>query len=314
MFTLGFDVAKAKLEAALVDRSGRLKDRYRVSNTVADLTRLLQTVQQAHPQLQIGCEATGFYHVALLQACRKLGMPCYVLNPVLTKQLTRSTVRGRKTDPDDALSIARLVLRGEGSLAASEHSFAQTYIRLATKAMQARQALQLQEQFYLQLHQALETQAISPFTDSLYELEYLATSLRNQATQLVDQHDLKLLRTITGIGPVAAVTILAEIGDITRFPGAKQFIAYAGLDPRVRQSGVALHHNTKLTKRGSPELRRVLFLAASIGRQYDSELAAYYEKKRQEGRSFTVATVATTRKLCCRIYAVLERKTAYVKR
>jgi hypothetical protein len=44
----------------------------------------------------------------------------------------------------------------------------------------------------------------------------------------------------------------------------------------------------------------------SLPRQYDSDLAAYYEKKRNEGKSFTVATVATTRKLCCRIYAVLE--------
>lgn len=136
MFTLGFDVAKNKVDSALLNKSGQLKARYQTSNTVTDITKLLQIVQQKHPKLQVGCESTSFYHVATLHACRQLGLWCYVLNPLLTKQYTRSTVRGRKTDPDDAVSIARLVLRGEGGLATAEHSFAQTYIRLATKVVQ----------------------------------------------------------------------------------------------------------------------------------------------------------------------------------
>lgn len=314
MFTLGFDVAKDKVDGALVNKSGQLKDYYQVPNTVADITNLLQSVQQKHPKLQVGCESTGIHHIATLQACRQLQLPCYVLNPLMTKQYTRSTIRGRKTDPDDARSIARLVLRGEGSLATTEHPFAQTYVRLATKVVQMQQALQLQEQFYQKLHQTLEADATSPFTAAMDELERLSTSLRTQASKLVGQDQLRLLRSIPGVGPVTAVTILAEIGDIKRFPGFKQFIAYTGLDPRVRQSGSSLNRNTKLTKRGSPELRRVLFLAASVARRYDGDLAAYYLKKRDEGRSYTVATIATTRKLCCRIYAVLQRQTEYVKR
>jgi transposase len=116
-----------------------------------------------------------------------------------------------------------------------------------------------------------------------------------------------------GVGPAIAVSLSAEIGDISRFPGSKQLVAYAGLDPRVRQSGTVLHRNTRLTKRGSAELRHSLFLAANIARQHDPELRAYYQKKRAEGRTYTEATVATARKVCYRVFAVLRRGTPYVK-
>jgi predicted NBD/HSP70 family sugar kinase len=49
MFTLGFDVAKDKLDVALVNRSGKLVDRYLVKNTNKDLTKLIKTVQTKHP-------------------------------------------------------------------------------------------------------------------------------------------------------------------------------------------------------------------------------------------------------------------------
>lgn len=74
-----------------------------------------------------------------------------------------------------------------------------------------------------------------------------------------------------------------------------------------------LHRNTKLTKRGSAELRHSLFLAANIARQHDKQLKAYYQKKRLEGRTYTEATVATARKVCDRVFAVLTRGTPYVK-
>jgi len=313
MFTLGFDVAKDHVDVALINKAGHCKQRWQISNTVVDITELLDVVHHQHAKLQVGCEATGHYHMMTTQACRQLELPCYVLNPLLTKQYTKSTIRGRKTDKDDAVSIARLVLRGEGSLARHEHSLAQTYMRLATKVVQAKQALGLQERFYQELHQTLDVEASTPFTASLDELQDLSIVLRDQATQLVDPRATELLRSITGIGPLVAVTVLAEIGDIHRFPGPKQLVAYAGLDPRVRQSGTVLNRHTKLTKRGAPELRRVLFLAANIARLYDPELTAYYQKKRSEGRTYTAATVATARKLCYRIYAVLQRGTPYIK-
>jgi transposase len=88
-------------------------------------------------------------------------------------------------------------------------------------------------------------------------------------------------------------------------------VAYAGLDPKVRQSGITLKRNTHLTKRGSPYLRRAVYFSAVIASRFDPELKRYYLKKRSEGRRYREAMVATARKLLYRIYAVWKRGTSY---
>lgn len=311
MFSLGFDVAKDHHDIVLTNKSGQLKARWRVANTPLAISELLVRVQRQHPKLTVGCEATGSYQQALLRICLELGIPCRLLNPLTTKQYTKSTIRGRKTDRDDALSIARLVLRGEGNLVtAASLSPARNYVRLATKIQQHIHALRLEQKY---LSELTGLPAETGFSAAVAALEQLTIDLRQQATRHVDPTTYQLLTSLVGIGPAIAVSLSAEIGDISRFPGAKQLVAYAGLDPRVRQSGMVLHRNTRLTKRGSAELRHSLFLAANIARQHDPELKAYYSKKRAEGRTYTEATVATARKVCYRVFAVLRRGTPYVK-
>lgn len=67
----------------------------------------------------------------------------------------------------------------------------------------------------------------------------------------------------------------------------------------------------KLTKRGSPHLRRSLFIAANVARRFDPNLQALYDKKRAEGKSYTVATCVVARKLVAIIHAVWLRQTPY---
>ncbi len=93
--------------------------------------------------------------------------------------------------------------------------------------------------------------------------------------------------SIPDIGTTIATTLIAELGDITRFPSGNCLVAFTGLDPKVKQSGGSLHHNTHLTKRGSPNLRRSVYLAASIAQRSDKELKAYFEKKRNVGKIIT---------------------------
>lgn len=311
MFILGFDVAKDHHDIVLTNKSGQAKQRWQIANTALATKTLLEQVKTQHPKLEVGCEATGSYHNTVLRACLSLGISCRLLNPLTTKQYTKSTVRGRKTDRDDALSIARLVMRGEGSLVtAASMSPARNYVRLATKVQQHIHALRLQQRY---LSETTGEPAETGFSLALTALGQLTIDLRSRATLHVDPAAYQLLTSLVGIGPAIAVSLAAEIGDINRFASPKQLVAYAGLDPRVRQSGTVLRRNTKLTKRGSAELRYSLFLAANIARQHDLELKAYYQKKRAEGRTYTEATVATARKVCNRVFAVLSRGTPYVK-
>ena len=114
------------------------------------------------------------------------------------------------------------------------------------------------------------------------------------------------LHTIPGICMIAAATILAEIGDINRFKSSSALVAFAGIDPTVRQSGEFSSTHNHMSKRGSPYLRHAIFLAATTCSFHNSPLNAYYKKKREQGKHHLTATGAVARKLTTVIYAVLR--------
>lgn len=107
------------------------------------------------------------------------------------------------------------------------------------------------------------------------------------------------LQTIPGIGPYIASSLIGEIQTIERFTNA-----HAGLDPRIKQRGHTLNTTGRLTKRGSSYLRRSLFIGANIARQCDPQFRALYDKKRAEGKPYTVANCVVARKLLTVVRAV----------
>jgi transposase len=122
------------------------------------------------------------------------------------------------------------------------------------------------------------------------------------------------ITSITGIGPVLGAVILAELGDISRFESAAKIVAYAGIDASVSQSGEFESTSNRMSKRGSPYLRRALYQAAMVAAFHDPELIAFYQKKRSEGKHHSVCIGAVARKLCYIIFTILRENRPYVKR
>ena len=120
-----------------------------------------------------------------------------------------------------------------------------------------------------------------------------------------------IITTITGIGSVLGASIVSEIGNISRFERANQLVAYAGLDTRVKQSGDFSATNTKLSKRGSPYLRRSIWLAATVAAFKDPALSIYYQGLRARGKAHGTAIGAVARKLTNIIFAVLRDQKPY---
>ncbi len=85
--------------------------------------------------------------------------------------------------------------------------------------------------------------------------------------------------TVPGIGNVNAAVILGEIGDISRFSSASKLAAYAGIDASVSQSGEYQSTNNKMSKRGSPYLRKALFQAALIAAFHDPVFPRFIRKR-----------------------------------
>lgn len=312
MNILGVDVAKDSLVAVLCDRSGKIKKTYTVFNTKEDIEGLIDEIYKKHNHLSVASEATGEYHLELAKCCVLKDIPFRLLNPITTKQFTRATVRKKKTDLSDAHVIAMLAARGEGTVIdASSFSHLKPIVRTATKLAQVKQQLDLMSKRLkaINLDEKLQLEICA----CVDKLDLTIKVFRSQALAAANAKDIKLLTSIPGIGKTLAVTISAEVENVRRFKDGDSLVAYCGLDPRVKQSGASLHHNTKITKRGSPYLRRAFFMAGFIAGIHDPELKAYYQKKRGEGKYFREATVAVARKLVYRVYAVLKRQTVYVK-
>lgn len=119
------------------------------------------------------------------------------------------------------------------------------------------------------------------------------------------------ITTIPGIGNVTAAVILGELGDVARFTSPSKLVAYAGLDATISQSGDFESTNNRMSKRGSPYLRRAIFTSAGIAAFHDPVFSAYYQKKRSEGKHHLVAVGAVARKLCNVIHYVLKNNEPY---
>lgn len=158
-----------------------------------------------------------------------------------------------------------------------------------------------QDAFSFQLKQLID---IMNFLDKQIE------ALDCQILEYYEKFDC-YLHTIPGIGIIGAATILAEIGDISRFKNSSSLIAFAGIDPTVRQSGEFNSTHNHMSKRGSPYLRHAIFLAATTCSFHNSPLNAYYKKKRDQGKHHLTATGAVARKLTTVIYAVLRDSKPY---
>lgn len=107
--------------------------------------------------------------------------------------------------------------------------------------------------------------------------------------------------SILGIGKVSAASIIAEIEDVSRFDSPNKILAFAGLDPRIYQSGTQ-EFRGRMNKKGSVVLRRVLMNCAESVLMYNPAFYAYYRRKRDEGKPHRVAISHAARKLVRIIY------------
>ena len=160
--------------------------------------------------------------------------------------------------------------------------------------------------------------ALKSFSFQIKQIIAQISFLEEQILQIEDEISSMInslctvITSITGIGNVLGAAILSEIGDISRFERANQLVAYAGLDVAVKQSGNFNATDTKISKRGSPYLRRAIWLAASVAAFKDPALSVYYQKLRQRGKAHGTAIGAVARKLTNIIFAVLRDNKAYI--
>ena len=288
-----------------------------VSSHLENNPQALQEFLKQYPNLSpadwvVVLESTGDYHRTPAIFFLNHGFTVKLLNPILTKQFTRGTIRKTKTDKKDAKVIMKLALAGEGDIISLDelNNTSKELMRLSHFLTKLKTQLKLKLQS-VEAKALAGEEAGEEINELINRMQEIVERLDGEAIKEANEQ-VNFIDSIPGFSAKLSQIVINECGDIRRFKSANVLVAFAGLAPKITQSGHSLNHTGKLTKRGSSFLRYALFLAARVAWRYDQELYDYYEKKRKEGRSFTEAIVIIARKLLHRIYAVVKDQRFYI--
>lgn len=146
--------------------------------------------------------------------------------------------------------------------------------------------------------------------DEIQSLTEKADELEKKISNLLKDFD-STITSIPGIGPILGACILSEIGDVTRFRSADKLAAYIGVDPSISQSGEYTSDHAHMSKRGSPYLRRAVWMASVVAVQRDPMFRAYYDKKAAQGLKYMNIIGHVTKKMTAVIFAILRDNKVY---
>lgn len=329
-YFIGMDLHQKTSTFSVKEKEGRLIEAKTISTTKEDIKEFLSPFRGSLLTLE---PVSQWYCYA--DFIESLGLSVKIANPMRVKAIASARI---KTDSIDAGVLADL-LRAD-LLPESYHAPAD--VRAWKEEVRLRMSLvRLRVQVKNKMHALLWKQGIrSPYTlfskkglmwlDAQTFSREIATALSTyrETLTLLDRQiaeaegrmiadnkhraEVKLLITIPGISYISALTIMAEVGDIARFPSAKKLMGYAGVVPSTYASGGKVRHG-KIIKQGSSWLRYVLVEAAhhQLHCTKRKGLADYYNgiKDRKGGKA---AAVATARKLCAVIFRVLTDKRPFI--
>jgi len=131
----------------------------------------------------------------------------------------------------------------------------------------------------------------------------------HRITQLYEQAGV-YFTSIGGVGTLSAATILAEYGSVTKFTQPKQMVAFAGIDPKLRNSGQH-QGQVHISKRGPHYLRRALYLACQVVVRNDYYFHSIYQRHRDKGKSHKEAIIAVMNRFIHVLYAIWRDNRPY---
>jgi transposase len=313
----------------------------RFESLSTDRAHLRTLFAKYHPAVVVieACALAGWVH----DLCAELGLPCKVANTAAEAWKFKHTKR--KTDRDDALRLAQLYALGQlptvvippqqtrqwraligcRQALVGRRCAAQNRIRavLVGQGLPAPRGAKAWAATGLQGMAQHARPLVECAPDELWRglLEIALTEYR-QAKELIDQTEAKLderaqadagvrlLQTTPGVGPRTAETVVAYLGDASRFRTGKQVSAYGGLVPRQYQSGEC-DRRGRITRRGPALLRKLLVECAWVMRRYNSWTRAVYARLSRGKARKKQAIVAVARKLLVRLWAMLRDGTPW---
>lgn len=258
---LGLDISKNSFDACLLSGEGRPRHAVFANNAEGfdQLARWVDNHKVSHPV--VGMEATGCYWVEVAQNLYNRGWKVHVLNPAYVKAHGQASGSRTKTDRSDAGLVADYVARHD-CLAwqpqPQELKELRELMRLYADATRLRvSAEQLRESLGSATAQKLQEEMAGMLEECAKKILKAARQYAREHPQL--QSEVRLLKSIPGIGELTALLLTSEI---PRGCSARTVAGWAGVTPRQNESGTSLHSPARVCKQGSVYVRAALYWPA----------------------------------------------------
>ncbi len=323
MIFAGIDVGAAE-NVAVIRRNKKTGKDKSFPNTPEGHLALVKYLNPNKHKVRICIEATGTYHFDLaVVLSQSKNIEVMVMNPRAVKSFAKALMERNKTDKIDASLLATV---------AELHDFKETFEPWAAPTQTilgfracSRRLTELGKQKARcknQLHAIEATQCTPEFVlgsvrQSIENIEKQIDDLEQYALSLLQEDNklmkaFELLTTIKGVAIKSAISILGELSILPEEMTARQWVAHAGLDPRIHTSGKSVEKKPRISKAGNRYLRQALFMPALSASRHHRCVKAYFNHLVEDlGKKKMQAICAIMRKLLHAIHGMLKSETAF---
>jgi|SRR5215469_1948955 len=300
---VGIDVSKAQLDIAL-----RPDGQFVVPNDETGIAHVVERLR-ALPIALIVLEATGGLELPLIGALVSAGLPVVVANPRQVRDFAKATGKLAKTDALDAQILAHFadVIRPLPRPVPDEQTHA-----LAALLARRRQLIEMLTAEKNRLSSARHAVRKSVTAHIRWLEQQLAQIDRDLAHTIrespVWREKDDLLRTVPGVGPGLARTLIVELPELGTL-GRRQIAALVGVAPLNRDSGTL--RGKRSVWGGRAHVRAALYMAALVASRCNPVIRAFYQRLCAAGKAKKVALTACMRKLLTILNAMVKHRTPW---
>ena len=302
---VGIDVSKDKLDICLLPDG----DVFEVARTAVGLSQLIDRLKPLPVDL-VAIEATGGFETVVSASLASAGVPLGIVNPAQVRHFARALGKRAKTDPIDALVIARFAQATKPEVRPLDDEATQLLSALVTRRRQIIEMIVAETHRERNIADKWLKKSVARLKAALErELCDVDSNIDEQIRLSSLWRDKEiLLSSVPGVGPVTARTLIADLPELGRL-SPKQIAALASLAPYTQQSGK--WRGRSFTSRGRSSVRTALFLAAMAAIRYNPVLAAFRRRLLEAGKPPKVAIIAMARKLLTILNAMIRENTPW---
>jgi transposase len=296
---VGIDVSKDRLDVH-VHPSG---EAFACVRDADGLDALLSRLAPLRPAL-VAIEATGGFEAIAAAHLAAAGLPVAVVNPAQVRAFATALGKRAKTDPIDALVIARFAATARPQPKPAPDETLQALSDLTTRRRQIVAMIvaerQREKRAPARLRKSI-ARLLKALQKELSEVEADIDDTMRSSPLWREKEDL--LTSVPGIGKTIARALLADLPELGKL-GRREIAALAGLAPHTRQSGQWKGQSFISGGRANP--RSCLFIAAMVAARHNPPLEAFYQRLIAAGKPKKLALIAVARKLLVTLNAILR--------